>query len=309
MAHGIAIEFHGSAESLDVYRRGSAELAGFHVERTAARASDPLLARLEPRLPYLRIDVKPKPDGIAIVRDGIAARPGIELPVDPGKHTIEVSAPGYESVRREIDVKESAHAVLTIDLVVAAPATPTNATPTPVTPANATPTNATPTNATPAPVTPTNATPADSDDGLSGLQLGGLVLGGVGVATLGASLVTGLLATGEPGGMLPLEGHELVGCGVRLDRSGDGLVDRLPAVELFVAALAELPGEGDILGVRVSADTEKEKRERKRKKNECFLFFFLPPFSDCWYYLFLSLFSLLRLCLTFFHLFFYSIFL
>ena len=47
--HGIALEFHGSAESLDAYRRGAVELAGFHVERSATRASDPLLARLDPR--------------------------------------------------------------------------------------------------------------------------------------------------------------------------------------------------------------------------------------------------------------------
>jgi molybdate transport repressor ModE-like protein len=49
VAHGVAVEFHGSAESLDAYRRGSVDLAGFHVERSATRASDPLLARLDPR--------------------------------------------------------------------------------------------------------------------------------------------------------------------------------------------------------------------------------------------------------------------
>lgn len=49
LAHGVALEFHGSAESLDLYRRGSAELAGFHVERDATRTSDPLLRSLDPR--------------------------------------------------------------------------------------------------------------------------------------------------------------------------------------------------------------------------------------------------------------------
>jgi molybdate transport repressor ModE-like protein len=49
ITHGIALEFHGSAESLDAYRRGAVELAGFHVERSATRTSDPLLARLDPR--------------------------------------------------------------------------------------------------------------------------------------------------------------------------------------------------------------------------------------------------------------------
>lgn len=49
LAHGVEIEFHGSGESLDAYRRGSADLAGFHVERDARMDSDPLLRRLDPR--------------------------------------------------------------------------------------------------------------------------------------------------------------------------------------------------------------------------------------------------------------------
>lgn len=46
IAHGVALEFHGSAESLDVYRAGQAELAGFHVI-DAHDGADPLLARLD----------------------------------------------------------------------------------------------------------------------------------------------------------------------------------------------------------------------------------------------------------------------
>ncbi len=48
IGHGIALEFHGSAESLDAFHGGQAELAGFHVESGARQVSDPLLARLEP---------------------------------------------------------------------------------------------------------------------------------------------------------------------------------------------------------------------------------------------------------------------
>lgn len=49
VAHGIALEFHGSAASLDAYRSGRVEIAGFHVATATRDASDPLLARLDGR--------------------------------------------------------------------------------------------------------------------------------------------------------------------------------------------------------------------------------------------------------------------
>jgi putative molybdopterin biosynthesis protein len=48
LAHAIALEFHGSGESIEAYRSGRVEIAGFHVATTARGESDPLLARLEP---------------------------------------------------------------------------------------------------------------------------------------------------------------------------------------------------------------------------------------------------------------------
>jgi len=50
VAHDVALEFHGSAESLDAWRAGQADLAGFHVtvDGNAAQERDPLLARLDP---------------------------------------------------------------------------------------------------------------------------------------------------------------------------------------------------------------------------------------------------------------------
>jgi putative molybdopterin biosynthesis protein len=46
IAHAVALEFHGSAQSLEAYRAGRVEIAGFHVGTTANGESDPLLARL-----------------------------------------------------------------------------------------------------------------------------------------------------------------------------------------------------------------------------------------------------------------------
>lgn len=48
LAHDVLLDFHGSAESLDAFRSGSVDVAGFHVERHTTRDADPLLARLDP---------------------------------------------------------------------------------------------------------------------------------------------------------------------------------------------------------------------------------------------------------------------
>ena len=45
LAHAVALEFHGSAESLDLYRSGRAHVAGFHI--AVGRQQEPLLATLE----------------------------------------------------------------------------------------------------------------------------------------------------------------------------------------------------------------------------------------------------------------------
>jgi molybdate transport repressor ModE-like protein len=47
-SQGVEIEFHGSGESLDAFHAGDADLAGFHAEIDATRATDALLARLDP---------------------------------------------------------------------------------------------------------------------------------------------------------------------------------------------------------------------------------------------------------------------
>jgi len=57
------------------------------------------IAALAPKLPRLLVRVsEPRPDGLAIRIDGAPANVAIldvPTPVDPGKHVVEVSAPGY----------------------------------------------------------------------------------------------------------------------------------------------------------------------------------------------------------------------
>jgi molybdate transport repressor ModE-like protein len=48
LAEQVALEFHGSAASLDAYVAGRVEIGGFHVALHAPRSSDPLLARVDP---------------------------------------------------------------------------------------------------------------------------------------------------------------------------------------------------------------------------------------------------------------------
>lgn len=63
------------------------------------------IAALAPKLPRIVIRVAaPRPDGLAIAIDGAPANVAIidvPTPLDPGKHVIEVSAPGYQSARWE----------------------------------------------------------------------------------------------------------------------------------------------------------------------------------------------------------------
>jgi putative molybdopterin biosynthesis protein len=47
VASGIALEFHGSAASIDAYLAGRVEIAGFHVAGAGRAEADPLLARLD----------------------------------------------------------------------------------------------------------------------------------------------------------------------------------------------------------------------------------------------------------------------
>lgn len=63
-------------------------------------------AALEPRLSHLTITVSAVP-GLVVTRDGVVVEPstyGVALPVDPGSHTIEASAPGHASYSTKLEV-------------------------------------------------------------------------------------------------------------------------------------------------------------------------------------------------------------
>lgn len=136
-------------------------------------------AALEPRVPKLRIELSAEaPAGTVVKRDDIAVAGkslGADLPVDPGKHAVVVTAPGREEKRYEVTLAEGQREVLKVEpgAAVAAEGPKDGG-------GGATPT---------ATATPTAAPPPPPPS--SGKRTAGFVLGGVGVAGLVVGGVTG----------------------------------------------------------------------------------------------------------------------
>ncbi len=100
--------------------RTASAWASFREAESAARASGQAerariardrAAALEPKLTRLTVNVSPKNNdvpGVVVKRDGSAlssALWGSPLPVDPGPHAIEASAPGYRKVAINVEVR------------------------------------------------------------------------------------------------------------------------------------------------------------------------------------------------------------
>jgi hypothetical protein len=178
--------------------------------REIAAFIDAAIARIEPKLPMLRVDVA-GPARAVVTRDGQPVVVASELPVDPGKHTIVVQAEGFVEVRREIELAPGQKETLTIQMVPSTPAEPMDTVPrTPVVP-------------NPKPEPKQTAAP---DSGLSGVQVGGLVVGGFGAASLVTSLALGIVAMGKESDL------EELGCEPRGDALACDAVTYEAATEL-----------------------------------------------------------------------------
>jgi hypothetical protein len=154
-------------------RRDRADLAQQHLQA------------VEPKLSRLTIVVPPEADtpDMKVARDGTnVARVawGSAIPVDPGSHRIEVSAPGKVAWSGTVDVGADADKkTITVPVLEAAPAV---APPAPALP----PATAAPARA---------AAPSDSgSDSSPPSLLPGLIIGGVGVAALGVGTYFGAKA-------------------------------------------------------------------------------------------------------------------
>jgi hypothetical protein len=80
---------------------------------------DAAVRRLEPRIPRLRITATALPPGARILRDGIPLAEGalgVPLPVDPGGHVVEATAPGHRPGRWDLEVPEGRRADVAVQL-------------------------------------------------------------------------------------------------------------------------------------------------------------------------------------------------
>lgn len=85
------------------------------LERTARG----LLIDLEPRISKLTIVVRERPNGLKITRDemDVVAALGDALPVDPGVHEIQASAPGFVEEKHTVTLVEGESATVELSLV------------------------------------------------------------------------------------------------------------------------------------------------------------------------------------------------
>lgn len=156
---------------------------------------------IEPRLAKLKIDAEATP-GMVIRRDGQeipAAALGTPIPVDPGAHIIEATAPGYSVWSTNIELTAAAEVkTVAIPKLTPQPAAEGTAAAPPGAPA-----------------------PTPASGGGDTRRIAGFAIGGVGVAALGVGVVLGILAAGDassaeddaalcPGKVCSPEGREAV---------------------------------------------------------------------------------------------------
>jgi hypothetical protein len=88
------------------------------------------LARLEPRIPTLRIAVEPaEPAGLELRVDGEVvsnANLGVDRPIDPGRHRVQAAAPAHNSAESRVEIRAGEHKTVTLRLTpqAGAPAIP-----------------------------------------------------------------------------------------------------------------------------------------------------------------------------------------
>lgn len=143
---------------------------------------------LEPLLPHLTIAVSPDAaiDGLEVKRDGVTIPQvawGVALPVDPGEHVVEASAPKRKAWSAKVQSVEKETATVKVPSLELAPEAPVVVPPPPTT-----------TSATPHSEPPRTIYVVQQDTPGSGQRTWGVVaiiFGGVGIA---ASMVGGVIA-------------------------------------------------------------------------------------------------------------------
>jgi len=168
-----------TATAFAAYHRAVAlaEQAG---QAKRVQAAKEFAAALEPKLSKLTIRAPSPVPGLQVLRDGVAVVPaalGTAVPLDPGRHTIEATAAGYQAWATAVELGREAD-----QQTVVVPALVPKAAPV-----------ALPSAAT----APSPEHPAPSPDGADSdvtLRIAGIVIAGTGAALLVAGTVLGALA-------------------------------------------------------------------------------------------------------------------
>ncbi|MEP7119779.1 MAG: PEGA domain-containing protein [Byssovorax sp.] len=88
-------------------------------------AGKKLLAAIEPRIPWMQIDVGGPSAGSTLTTiDGKDVDAANEVPFDPGEHAVAVSADGFETATRNVTLREGAHEHVHLDLTPTPKAAP-----------------------------------------------------------------------------------------------------------------------------------------------------------------------------------------
>lgn len=109
--------------------REAASAAGAEGQTERAQVGASRASVLEPRLPKLtvRVDASQAPEGLEITRDGVIVQSslyGLEVPVNPGEHTIEARAPGRLPFRTVIALEEAAARAVDVPVLEVDPNAP-----------------------------------------------------------------------------------------------------------------------------------------------------------------------------------------
>jgi hypothetical protein len=100
-------------------------------ERRASFADDQA-KKLEPQLAYVRFAMDAPPEGLTFERDGVSATQGslgVKLPIDPGAHTVTVTAPGKKPATITFEATPKSTADVALPALEDAPEEPVAPTP------------------------------------------------------------------------------------------------------------------------------------------------------------------------------------
>jgi hypothetical protein len=92
-----------------------------------ARLAEQRIAALDPKVPWLRLTVPVRPEGLSVTLDGgEIATPafGSEMPVDPGSHVVHAGAPDRPAFDVQVDVHEGEHRTVVVSLAEPTPPLP-----------------------------------------------------------------------------------------------------------------------------------------------------------------------------------------